>query len=864
MAKAVTNWLAYYYMNFRYLLTRLFLSAVFLLYSTFLFAQATIVTGKVIDAVDKEPLPFVSVSFPGTTIGVTTDNDGKFTLSTSRQFSQVKISFVGYKEVLLNISAGKTQSLNTISLQPSSQQLTEVEIRSGARQRYRNRDNPAVELIRRVIANKEKNRPERYNYVEYREYDKLQFALSNLSTTLSDKKFFRKYAFLLDNRDSTTVPGKSLMPFFLDEKLSQYYYRKNPEDERTVLLGQKKTDLGSFIDSDGFGEYIKNMYAKVDIYDNNIFLVTKNFLSPISDNSPNYYKFFITDTIITPDSSKLVELSFTPRNTEDILFEGKIYVTIDSNYAVQRVKLGINKNINVNYLASMNVNQDFEKNPDGRYRLSRSNTLAEFKTGKKRNGGFFGIRTISYGNYKINQPRPDTAYTGPKQTEDEVAALQKQPIEFWQKNRLDTLTLAESKVYSNIDSLTNMPSFKRTMDIATLILAGYKSFGKFELGPANTFYSFNPVEGLKLRVGGRTTPELSKRYYFETYLAYGFKDERWKYFLSGTYSLNNKSIYKFPQNYIRFSFNRDTRVPGAQLQFVQRDNILLSFTRGTNDKYLYNDLYRFDYVREFENHFGYSFTFRKLTQTPAGSLYYENNTGRIADLTTSDATLMFRYAPNEKFYQGKIYRIPIPTKYPIFTLDYTMGINNLFGGQYGYHNLHARIDKRVFLSQLGFADVFVEGGRMFSKVPYPLLNIFRANQSFNYDIYSYNLMNFLEFVSDKYVSINIDQHFQGFFFNKIPLFKQLKWREVASFKAIKGGLSDQNNPAINTSLFQFPVTATGAPITYALGNQPYMEGSVGIENIFKLLRVDLVRRFTYLDHPEVSQYGIRARVKFEF
>ena len=325
-------------MSFRLLLKRLFLAAFFLLYSTFLFAQATVVTGKVIDAADKEPLPFVTVAFPGSTIGVVTDNDGKFTLSSSRQFSQVKISFIGYKEVLLNISPGKTQSLNTISLQPAAAQLTEVEIKSGARVRYRNRDNPAVELIRRVIANKEKNRPERYDYIQYREYDKLQFALSNLSTTLTDKKFFRKYAFLLDNRDSTTVPGKTLTPFYLDEKLSQYYYRKNPESENTILLGQEKTDLGAFIDSDGFGDFLKNMYAKVDIYDNNIFLVTKNFLSPISDNSPNYYKFFITDTIVTADSSKLVELSFTPRNTADILFEGKIYVTIDSNYAVQRAK----------------------------------------------------------------------------------------------------------------------------------------------------------------------------------------------------------------------------------------------------------------------------------------------------------------------------------------------------------------------------------------------------------------------------------------------------------------------------------------------------------------------------------------------
>ena len=863
MARAVTNWLVYHYMNFRLLSKGLFLAALFLSYSTFLFAQATIVTGKVIDAADKEPLPFVTISFPGTTIGVTTDNDGKFTLSTSRQFSQVKISFIGYKELLLNIQPGKTQSLNTVSLQTDSRQLSEVEIKSGARVRYRNRENPAVELIRKVIANKAKNSPQQYNNIEYREYDRLQFALSNLSTTLTDKKFFKKYAFLLDNRDSITVPGKTLTPFYLDEKLSQYYFRKNPESENTILLGGKKTDLGAFIDADGFGDYLKNMYAKVDIYENNIFLVTKNFLSPISDNSPNYYKFFITDTITTADNSKLVELSFTPRNTADILFEGKIYVTIDSNYAVQKVKLGVNNHINVNYLEWMNISQDFEKNTDGRYHLVKSTTQAEFKTSKKRNGGLVGIRTFTYGDYKINQPPPDTAFTK-KQSEEEIDELKKQPDEFWEKNRLDQLSGAESKVYSNIDSLTHMKSFQRLADIGTLVLAGYKSFGKFEMGPANSFYSFNPVEGLKLRIGGRTTTELSKRYYFETYLAYGFKDERWKYFLSGTYSINNKSIYKFPQHYVRFSYNRDTKVPGAQLQFVQRDNFLLSFTRGDNDKYLYNDLYRFDYVREFQNHLSYSFTFKNLKQTPAGSLYYQNNTGRIPDLTTSDATFMFRYAPNEKFYPTKLYRIPIPNKYPIFTVDYTIGINKLFGGQYNYHNLHARIDKRVYLSQLGWADTFIEGGRMFSTVPYPLLNIFRANQSFNYDLYSYNLMNFLEFVSDKYVSINIDQHFQGFFFNKIPLLKKLQWREVASFKAIKGGVSDANNPAKNPSLFQFPVTATGAPITYALGNEPYMEGSVGIENIFKLLRVDFVRRFSYLDHPQVSPYGIRARVKFEF
>jgi hypothetical protein len=436
--------------------------------------------------------------------------------------------------------------------------------------------------------------------------------------------------------------------------------------------------------------------------------------------------------------------------------------------------------------------------------------------------------------------------------------------QFWQQNRLDTLTTAEAKVYKNVDSLSHMKSFKRTLDILTLLFAGYKSFDWFEVGPANTFYSFNPIEGLKLRLGGRTTPELSNRYYFETYLAYGFKDEKWKGFLSATYSLNNKSIYKFPQNYIRASFNRDTKIPGASLQFVQEDNFLLSFKRGQNDKYLYNDFYRFDYVHEFENHFSYSVTLKKWTQSPAGSLYFINNTGVINNLTTTEASVNLRYAPNEKFYQGKIYRVPIPSKYPIISFDYSHDFKNILGGSYNYQALHARIDRRTYLSQFGFADAFIEGGKIFGQVPYPLLDIFRANQTYAYDLYSYNLMNFLEFVGDKYVAVNIDQHFMGFFFNRVPLLRKLKWREVVSFKGIYGQLSDNNNPALHPDLYQFPVRSDGTPITYALGNTPYIEGSVGVENIFKFIRVDYVRRFNYLDHPGVSSNGIRVRVKIDF
>jgi hypothetical protein len=853
------------YMDFKYFYKKLSVLTLFLFCTSLLFAQNTVVNGIVTDASNRQTIPFAIVSFPGTTTGVNTDNQGRYFISIDKPVSQIKVSLLGYKDAFLPVKPGTGQTLN-VKLVPLAQELNEVVVKSGKKPKYRNKDNPAVELIRKVIENKEKNRPESYNYVQYLEYDKMQFSLSNVSNTLSDKKFFRKYKFVLDNRDSTTIPGKSLLPIFLDEKLSQYYYRKSPEKQKTVTLGEKSVNFGGSIDSEGLGQYFKHMYYKVDIYDNNIFLMTDNFLSPISNVAPTFYYFFITDTVVV-NNQKLVELSFTPRNTTDILFVGKLYITLDGNYAVQRDYLTINKNINLNFVNGMSVNQEFEQNPDGRYHLSKSTTLADFGLTKNKKGGLYGIRTIVYKNYTLNEPHPDSTY---QNTEFVVSDEAKhRSNQFWEKNRLDTLSLAESKVYKNVDSLRNMPSFRRTLDIATLLLAGYKGFDWFEVGPANTFYSFNPVEGFKVRIGGRTTPQLSKRYYFETYGAYGFKDERFKYFLSATYSINDKSIYKFPQNYIRASVQNDTHIPGENLQFVEEDNFLLSFKRGNNDKYLYDDSYRVDYVHEFENHFSYNFGINRLAQSPAGSLYFIDLANSVANqsitnLTTTEFTAGIRYAPNEQFYQGKIYRIPIPGKYPVFTVDYTAGFKNVFGGEYNYQKLHARVDKRVYLSQLGYADVTVEGGKIFGQVPYPLLNIFRANQTYAYDIYSYNLMNFLEFVSDKYASIDIDQHFNGFFFNKIPLLKKLKWRETASLKAIFGGISDENNPSLHPSLYQYPVDGNGQPITYALGRTPYVEGSVGIENIFKFVRIDLVRRFTYLDHPDVAKWGIRTLVQFSF
>lgn len=826
------------------------------------FAQKTVVSGTVRDAATKETLPYVSVFFSGTKIGTQTDINGNYTISSNEAQTSLSFNYVGYQVVVKNVVPATTQQID-VNLKTDSKSLDEVVVVAGKKVRYRNKDNPAVELIRQVIAHKDENRIKSYNTIAYRQYEKMLFSLSNVSDKFKNKKIFRNYQFLFQEQDSTLIGGKNLLPIYIQEKLADNYYSKSPEKNKTVVVAEKQVEFDNrYIDNKGMKTYFDRMYQDIDIYKNNISVMSNEFLSPVADGAPAFYKFFITDTLKN-QKPQLIELSFTPRNTNDMLFEGRIYVTNDSHYAVAGATMSVNKNINLNFVRALKIDLDFEPNAKGKYSLSKSNLLADFGLGKTKGWGFTGERTVTFKNYQYDTPLPDTLLQG-KNTVVLADASKKSDL-FWQQNRLDTISKNQLKIYHNIDTLQNLPSFKRTMKIVTLLFAGYQDLGPYEIGPVNTFYSFNNVEGLRLRLGGRTTPQLSKRYYFENYAAYGFKDEKWKFFLSGTYSLNNKSIYEFPQNYVRASFQRDTKIPGQELQFVQEDNFLLSFKRGVNDMLLYNDFYRLDYVKEFENHFSYSIGLKKWSQTPAGGLYYQNSAGSLVDrLTTSEASIQLRYAPNEKFIQGKIYRTPIADRYPVFNLKYTAGLKGVLGGEYNYHNLMGSIDKRFYLSQLGFSDVTVEGGYIAGKVPFPLLDIHRANQTYAYQLNSYNLMNFLEFVSDHYVSINIDHNFNGFFFNKLPLIKKLKLREVVSFKALYGGLRNENNPALNTGLYQLPVYENGTPRTYALGNDPYMEGSVGVGNIFKLLRVDLVKRFNYLNHPEVSEWGIRARIKFDF
>lgn len=822
----------------------------------------TIVKGFIRDAITKKPVSFVTVMFKDGK-GVTSDANGSYSIQTrNSKFTTLEFSYVGYAKATRKIVPGIEQTLD-VEMELSSA-MKEVVVKRG-RGKYRNKNNPAVELIEKVIANKEKNRISAYDYVQYQQYEKIALSLANKPEKLMNNKLFRSFRFMMENIDSTSMPGKSLLPIYVEEKIQDNYYRRNPQAEKVRILGEKKVNYGDFIDNAGISSYIRSLYADINIYDNTIPLLQQQFMSPIADVSPAFYRYYIIDTSEF-EGIKLVRLNFTPKNPTDLIFRGTMYITLDGNYSVQKIDMTISKRANINWTRDLKIRQQFEKGPDGRYHVVLSDMITEFELVKNSDGSMYGERLVSFKNFKINEPGPDSIYNGKDQLN--YSSVLATSDSFWLQKRHLPLSSFEARAYSNIDSLKNTKKFKTFMTVVTALFTGYVVLGPYEIGNTNTFYSFNPVEGFRLRLGGRSTHKLSPHFYFENYVAYGFKDKRFKYALNTTYSFNGKSIYTYPMHFLRVGYQYEMKIPGQELQFVQEDNFLLSFKRGANDRWMYNRIIKGEYINEFGKNFMLTLGYKNTETEPGGSVFFQKPGSPaneyIQRIQTTELSGELRWAPNEQFYQGKNFRVPIVNKYPIFKLRYIAGIKGLTGGQFNYHNLNLYAEKRFFMSQLGFTDVTMEGGYIFGQVPFPLMTIHRANQTFGYQLNSYNLMNFLEFVSDRFFAAHFDVHFNGFFLNKIPLLKRLKWREVASAKFLFGSVRDENNPATSNNVFNFMKDKDGNTATYALSKGPYIEVSVGLANIFKLVRLDLVRRLTYLDHPDISTWGLRTRVRFEF
>lgn len=813
------------------------------------------------DSLSHTTLAHVSVRIHNGNHGVLTDEHGKFSIRIGPNAQKLSFSTSGYQSLTVDIPA-KEEPL-TIQLSKSYSTLKDVIVTTRRKAKYRNKGNPAVELIREVIAHKPLNAPGADEYTSYAQYEKTRLLLDRAPRIITDNKLLKRYHFMFENRDTTILPGRSLIPVYIEEVYSNNYFRKQPKKNKKVIVGRKGVDYGEYIDMRGISTILNRMYEDINIYDNTINVFTMQFVSPVAELAPTFYMYFIRDTIVE-NGEKLVQLYFSPRNPEDLLFRGTMYVTLDGNYAIRRVELGTSRWVNLNYVRELNIKQDFEKGTSGRYHLSNSDVIATFSPFPK-TPGMVGERIITVDQFKDNS-LPDSVFRGA--AIDTLVKAELQVDSFWTESRPSPLSRTEAKTYSNTDSLVKMRSYRRLMDYITVFTAGYKSAGKVDIGAIGSFYTFNPIEGQRLKLGGRTNTKLSTRFFGDGYVAYGQKDNRWKYSVSASYAFNNKSIYTFPLHYLQLSYQDDVKTLGAENAFASASNFFTSFSHGDNSKWLYNHIARAAYVHEFQNHLTFTVGTKYWEQKPTGTLQYiyktlSDESDTLRKLTTGEISATFRWAPNEQFFQNKAARVGVINKYPIITLQYTRGIRGLYGGDYNSDALHLNVYKRCYLAPLGFTDVYFDAGYLGGNLPFPLLIIHPGNPSYFYSLRAYNLMNIGEFVSDHYASLNADHFFNGFFFNKIPGLKRLRLREVIGGKILYGGLRDGNNPNINPAQMKFPLT-DGLTSTFVLGGKPYMEASVGIYNILTIFRVDLVKRFTYLNNPNVSSTGIRVSSNFNF
>jgi hypothetical protein len=802
----------------------------------------TVVKGKIADAITREPLPFVNLIFKGTSVGGTTDIEGNYTMSTTLKVDSIVISYVGYNKVTRVIKPGITQEVN-IGLRQGVDLIT-VEVKAG--------ENPAWRILRKIIANKDRNDREKLVSYEYEVYNKVEFDLNNISEDFKNSKLLQPFSFIFDNIDSSNAKEKPYLPLFMTEALSDFYYRGNPKTRNEVIKASKVAG----IQNESVSQFMGDMYQNVNIYDNTILVFGKDFVSPISDNALLFYKFYLIDSTVI-DGHKCYQLQFKPKRKQELTFTGNLWAA-DTTFGIIQIEMAIASDANINFINATNVVQQYTY-VDSVWMMEKERLVIDFnpfpiEQKKKSVMGIYGRKTASYSNFKINQPREDSFYSLTENLKVADDAFKKSE-EYWKQHRLDSLSKNEKQIYHMVDTLQTLPIYHTWVDVLQIFVTGYKVKGNFEYGPYYNMLSFNEIEGTRFRFGGRTSNKFSRWYELNGYAAYGTRDEKFKY------SLGLRAfISKKPRALVGMTYKNDNEILGQSQNGFTTDNILASAFRVTPLRNLTNVREVNTWIdREWFTGFNSKLSIVNRQMLPLADFHYEFKTSegevKILDkITTSEIRFLTRLAYQEKYVQGEFSRVALGvTKYPVVQAQYTVGIKNLFGGNYDYQKLVVNWDHRVRISPIGYFDYVIEYGKVWGQVPYPLLELHGGNETYIYDLYAYNSMNYYEFVSDEYGSVNFLHHFDGFFLNKIPLMRRLKWREVVGGKALIGKVNQSNR-----ELLIFPAHL------YDLSRGPYMEASAGIENIFKVFRIDAVWRLSYLDHDKALPLTIKGSLQFNF
>lgn len=846
----------------------------FLLLGCCISVSAQNIQGVVTDSLTNEPIPYLSVFYEGKGVGSITDNDGNYKVETRKGWNKLTFSAVGYVTKVVIIIPGVTKNLN-VRMRPDDIMLDEVVVKP-KREKYSRKNNPAVELMKKVIAHKKNNKLSENDYYQYNKYQKITMSLNDVTPEMLEKGMYKKMPFLKDQIELCEETNKFILPISVDETASQKIYRKHPKSEKTIIKGMSSTGVNElFATGDMLSTVLKDVFTDVNIYDNDIRLLQYPFISPISSSDAiSFYKFYIMDTTFV-DKDKCFHLTFVPNNSQDFGFTGHLYVLADSSYTVKKCTMNLPKKSGVNFVDNMDIIQEFEQLPNGEWVLKTDDMIVEM-TLMKIMQGFQIRRTTRYSDYAFDE-LPQQLFKR-KGAEIKEADAMMRGDDFWNQYRPVPLTQTESSMDMLVKRLEQMPGFKYVIFVLKAFIENFVETGtkehpsKVDIGPVNTMISNNYIDGLRLRMSAQTTANLNPHLFFKGYYAYGFKDHRSKYMGEVEYSFNKKEYLprEFPKNSITFSYQYDVMSPTDKFLKTDKDNVFVSFKTSTVDQMSYVRNIALKY--ENETQFGLKTTVevKHSTDEPTGGLAYITNDDQktlVPEIQTMEASLAFRYAPGETFVNTKQRRIPVSFDAPVFTLSHTAGFKGVLGGEYNYNLTEIGLYKRFWFSSWGKIDMFVKGGAQWNKVPFPLLIMPAANLSYILQRETFNLINNMEFLNDRYASLDVSWDLNGKIFNRIPLLKKLKWREAIGFKMLYGHLTDKNNPMKHpgdSELFLFP-TRDGRPTSFVMDPKtPYMECSVGIHNIFKILHIDYVRRLNYLDHPDANKWGVRFMVMMTF
>ncbi len=847
-------------------------------------AAAQRISGTVTDEQTGETLPFANIMLDGGIKG-RTDENGKYSIAF--RAGRMKVSMIGYETKTVRVNAAGVYNVRLKDMSSSFGEAVVV----GKKKKYSRKNNPAVALMEKVIAAKKLSDLHAHDYLSVKKYSKLVLSVNDVSEESLSKGVFKSMPFLIDHVEACNETGKLILPISVEENVVQSIYRKADKTEKTILLGQRQNGINDLFNTgDILNVVLKDCFADVNIYDDEIRLLQFPFLSPIASHSAiSFYRYFLEDTTFI-DGVKTIRVDFTPNNPQDFGFSGSLYILADSTYRIKRADIGIPRRSDVNFVESMRVIQGFQQLPSGEQVLITDDMLVELKFAAFMEK-FQVKRTNNFSDFSFDII-PDKTFKFRGDQKTDINAHMRTD-EFWADNRSETLTQSEQDMESLMQEMQRLKGFK-------IALFGLKAFienfvetstdpkkpSKVDIGPVNTMFSQNFVNGFRLRASAQTTANWNRHLFLRGYGAYGFKDHEWMGLGEVTYSFNEKGYLprEFPVNNLTFSYNRDVMSSSDKFMPTDKDNVFTSFKWTKVDHMMYYETFRLLWDREWENGLRFTLQARTERDRPTAALFYQSLDGTGSpsqDATlyrryfrTSDITATINFQPGATYVNTKQRRIKINHDTPVFTLSHTAGTYEQFGTNYAYHITEGGIYKRFWLASWGKLDAYLKGGVQWSKVPFPLLIAPAANLSYIMEDFTFNLIKDMEFLNDRYASLMLSWDMNGKLLNRIPLIRRLKWREYLGCNVLWGGLSDKNNPflpenAADRRLFYFP-GRFNADGSYAYtssameGKTPYVEVIAGLHNIFKLLHVEYVRRLTYIDRPNVDKWGIRFMLRVSF